>query len=50
LFLDKSEEPATNILQAFINQIEAQRGKKISEEAADMLIAYANNIIAHIER
>jgi len=35
-------------LNAFINQVEAQRGKKISEEAADMLIAYANNIISKI--
>lgn len=47
--IDKEkDEAAINMLQAFINQIEAQRGKKISEEAADMLIAYANNVIEEI--
>jgi len=47
--LDKGEDGAAiNMLNAFINQVEAQRGKKISEEAADMLIAYANNIISKI--
>jgi len=45
----EKDEAAINILQAFINQIEAQRGKKISEEVADMLIEYANNVIAKIE-
>ncbi len=38
-------EAAMNQLQAFINQVEAQRGKKIPEEDADMLIQYALNII-----
>ncbi|GAJ00459.1 unnamed protein product, partial [marine sediment metagenome] len=47
--IDKEkDEAAINILQAFINQVEAQRGKKISEETADMLIAYANNVIVEI--
>lgn len=47
--IDKEQdEAAINILEAFISQITAQRGKKISEEAADMLIAYANNVIAQI--
>lgn len=47
--LDKTQDDAAiNQLQAFINQINAQRGNKISEEAADMLIAYANNLIAKI--
>ena len=32
-------------LEAFQNQIDAQRGKKISDDAADLLIAYANNLI-----
>ncbi len=32
-------------LEAFILRIEAQRGKKISELAADLLIAYAQNVI-----
>jgi len=36
-------------LQAFINKVKAQKGKRISEEAADMLIAYANNVIAQIQ-
>jgi len=44
----ENDDTAVNQLQAFINQILAQRGKKISEEAADMLIAYANNLIAKI--
>ncbi len=47
--LDKgNDEAAINMLKAFVNQVEAQRGKKISEEAADMLIAYANNVISQI--
>lgn len=36
---------AVNQLDAFKNQIEAQRGKKLSDEAADLLIDYADNII-----
>lgn len=40
---------AINQLQAFINEIEAQRGKKISEELAEMLIQYAQNVIWQIE-
>lgn len=36
---------AVNQMTAFINKIEAQRGNKISDEAADQLIDYANNII-----
>ncbi|MCK4823665.1 putative metal-binding motif-containing protein [bacterium] len=44
-----ADNAAINQVQAFINEINAQRGKKISEEAADMLIQYANNIIAQIE-
>ncbi len=34
-----------NQLQAFINQIDAQRGKKVSDEAADELIAFAESAI-----
>jgi hypothetical protein len=40
---------AVNQLQAFENQIEAQRGKKISDEAATLLIDYTNNVIAQFE-
>ncbi len=48
--IDKeNDEAAINVLEAFINQIEAQRGKKISEEAADILIEYAENIIAQLQ-
>ena len=48
--VDKEKDAAAiNMLEAFINQIEAQRGKKISDEAADMLIAYANSVIVQIE-
>jgi hypothetical protein len=39
---------AVNQLEAFINAVEAQRGKKISEEAAEALIAAAQLIIAQI--
>ena len=48
--IDKEkDDTAINQLNAFINEVGAQRGKKISEEVADMLIAYAQNIIAQIE-
>tara|TARA_B100001123_G_scaffold213524_1_gene241118 strand:- start:11502 stop:11666 length:165 start_codon:yes stop_codon:yes gene_type:complete len=36
---------AVNQLEAFINKVEAQRGKKISDEDADTLIALAQAII-----
>jgi hypothetical protein len=42
-------DTAINQLNAFINEIQAQRGKKISEEAADDLIAYAQSIINQLE-
>ena len=48
-FDKENDEAAINMLGAFVNQVEAQRGKKISEEAADMLIKYANNVIAKIK-
>jgi hypothetical protein len=37
-------EAARNILDAFINEVEAQRGKHISEWAADLLIADASAV------
>ena len=37
---------AINALEAFINELEAQRGKKIPSEVADTLIAKAQEIIA----
>lgn len=45
----EKDNSAINQLRAFINEVNAQRGKKMSEEAADMLIEYANNIITQIE-
>ena len=40
-----NDETAVNQLNAFINKVEAQRGKKISGEDADALIAFAQAII-----
>jgi len=37
---------AVNQLDALKNQIEAQRGKKMSDEAATLLVNYADNLIA----
>jgi parallel beta-helix repeat protein len=44
-----ADNAAINQLNAFINEILAQKGKKISEDAADLLAAYAQNVIAQIE-
>jgi hypothetical protein len=41
--------PAINQLEAFINECEAQRGKKLTEEQADTLITGAEGVIAAIE-
>ncbi len=47
--LDKGQEnAAVNQLEAFINHVEAQRGKKLTEEEADALIAAAQQIIDNI--
>jgi len=40
---------AINQLESFKNQIEAQRGKKVSDAAADLLISYSNNLISRFE-
>ena len=40
---------AKNKLNAFINQVKAQRGKKISEEDADILINNAQEIVVMID-
>jgi hypothetical protein len=42
-------DAAINQLQAFIQQVQAQQGKKISLEVAAMLIAYANNVISQLD-
>lgn len=43
------EKAAVNKLEAFINEVEAQRGKKIPEADADALIALAQAIIEILE-
>jgi hypothetical protein len=40
---------AENILNAFTNLVEAQNNKKVTEPDADMLIDWANNVIADID-
>lgn len=37
-----------NELNAFNNQVEAQRGKNVSHEAADLIMNYANNLITQL--
>jgi|GEM_PF-1846862 len=37
-------------LRAFIHQVEAQSGKKIAEQDADMLIQYAKNLIEKVKK
>ena len=39
---------AVNQLEAFKNQVNAQRRNKISEEAAENIIGYANGVIAYL--
>jgi len=46
---DKNDLAAVNQLEAFINEVEAQRGKKIEEADADALIAQAQEIIDLLE-
>ncbi len=43
-----NKQAAIGQLQAFINEVQAQRGKKITLQTADFLIAYARNVIATI--
>ena len=39
---------ASNQLTAFINEVNAQRGGKVSDEAADEVIAYTESVIAYL--
>jgi parallel beta-helix repeat protein len=39
---------AVNKLEAFINEVEAQRGEKLTDEQADELVTHANNIITSL--
>ena len=49
--IDKEKDNvAVNQLNAFINELNAQRGKKVSEAAADLLINYAQNIITNVQQ
>jgi len=41
---------AINILQAFINEVEAQKGKHIASTAADILIDDANSLIQQLQK
>jgi hypothetical protein len=44
----ESRKDAVKKLEAFINAVNAQRGKKITNEQADILMAAANDIIASL--
>lgn len=46
----KNDAAAINVLQAFINSVESQRGKQISSGEADELIAKAQEIIDLLKR
>jgi len=46
--INGNEATAMNQLEAFINEVEAQRGMKITEEQAHILVALAEWIIANI--
>ena len=46
---ENNDVAALNSLYAFCNSVDAQRGKKISLEDADSLIASVNAIIASID-
>ncbi len=49
--IDKDKDNAAiGQLNAFINEVNAQTGNKISSEVAAMLIAYAQNIITMVEQ
>jgi hypothetical protein len=43
-----NKKAAAGQLQLFINDVQAQRGKKIAISTADMLIAYARNVIVGV--
>jgi len=45
----KNDTAAVNKLKAFINEVEAQKGKKIPSDVADHWIALANRIIAAVK-
>jgi YD repeat-containing protein len=42
-------DKAVQELEAFVNEVEAQRGKHVTEEAADRLIALAQRLIAQLQ-
>jgi hypothetical protein len=44
--LATSKTEKTNILSAFLNEVSAQRGKKLTAAQADLLGAYVQNVIS----
>jgi hypothetical protein len=46
----EQREDAVNKLEAFIKSVEAQKGKKISEDEADYLVESANKIITNAKK
>ena len=48
LIEDGKIDQAKNILNAFINQVQAQSGKHITPEVADILIESAEHILSHL--
>ena len=46
----RDDKAAVNMLGAFINKVQAQRGKKISEAAADVLIEEAISLQNFLRR
>lgn len=46
---EKNDHAAINNLEAFINSVEAQRGKKLTDDEADALIASATEVISFLE-
>jgi hypothetical protein len=47
---DGEAEKATNQLQAFINEVQAQRGKHIAVETADQLLALSGQLMAQLRQ
>lgn len=46
----KNSCSSVNQIEAFINQVSAQQGKKISNEASEELISYANTVIGEMNK
>jgi hypothetical protein len=46
---NKNINAASNVLEAFINEVQAQSGQHITEEAANLLVADVQWLLAHLE-